>query len=778
MPTALQGELRDLLENNPLGVAIMRHESDADGRVTARRIFANDSLRVLFGAGTMRELVRRPVLESWVDATALEHVNRAFSARTQLSGYEAERVRPDGSRFWVSMTGQPIVLGGEELTIVWHLDITARKQAEQSLWESEAQVRDYMDSSVDWLWEMDADLRLTYLSSNVERILGIQPEKLYGKTREDLLGPNYDEGVWNAHFASLKVRDAFRDFIYPLEIDNGERKWVSISGKPIFSEQNSFIGYRGTGSDVTARVENQELRNVSRAKSEFLSQMSHELRTPLNGILGFSQILESDRVNPLTPRQQLAVSQIQSGGAHLLNLINRVLDMAAIENRTFKPSLEAVGTREILDDCLGMAEVMAAENNITVTRPPPGTNMPLFVTADRTRLRQVLLNLLSNAIKYNVPGGSVTMRCGAGEADTVRFEVSDSGPGIPAHYHDRLFTPFSRFSNQRADVEGTGIGLSITRDLVELMDGEIGFTSEEGRGSRFWITLPASGGSPRERSNADGSSVDDFNDLAIPAARILYVEDNPTNAQLMEMIVEEVDALTLNAASTAEDGIEQPKIHRPDIILMDLNLPGISGTEALRILRSDPKTRGIPIIAVSANALREDIEAAHADGFDAYVTKPFDIRNLLGTLGTVLSKGSTAPGPGPDHAASPEAVPGDYAPLAIENIKRLLASARMLPPAYISILRRQAASIPELIAVMRRAREANASAELETAAHKLKSHAATFGAGKVTDVALRAEQVAQSTDLTEIIELIEQLEQEHAAIEPTINRLLNDMENG
>jgi PAS domain S-box-containing protein len=339
MPTALQGELRDLLENNPLGVAIMRHESDADGRVTARRIFANDSLRVLFGAGTMRELVRRPVLESWVDATALEHVNRAFSARTQLSGYEAERVRPDGSRFWVSMTGQPIILGGEELTIVWHLDITARKQAEQSLWESEAQVRDYMDSSVDWLWEMDADLRLTYLSSNVERILGIQPEKLYGKTREDLLGPNYDEGVWNAHFASLKVRDAFRDFIYPLEIDNGERKWVSISGKPIFSEQNSFIGYRGTGSDVTARVENQELRNVSRAKSEFLSQMSHELRTPLNGILGFSQILESDRVNPLTPRQQLAVSQIQSGGAHLLNLINRVLDMAAIENRTFKPSL-------------------------------------------------------------------------------------------------------------------------------------------------------------------------------------------------------------------------------------------------------------------------------------------------------------------------------------------------------------------------------------------------------------------------------------------------------
>ena len=787
MPTALQGELRDLLENNPLGVAIMRHESDEEGGVTARRIFANDALRVLFGAETMQELVRHPVLESWVDVSALKHVNSAFAARTPLSGFEAERVRPDGSRFWVSMTGQPIILDGEELTIVWHLDITDRKQAEKNLRDSEAQIRDYMASSVDWLWEMDADLRFTYLSSNIERIAGIEPEKQYGKTRRDLLGPNHDQALWDAHFAALEAREAFRDFVYPQQTDNGELRWVSVSGKPIFSDQGVFLGYRGTGNDVTARVENQELRSVSRAKSEFLSQMSHELRTPLNGILGFSQILENDRVNPLTARQQLAVSQIQRGGTHLLTLINQVLDMAAIENRTFKPSLEPVATRDIIDDCLGMVEVMAAENSIRVTGPPSNADLPRFVTADRTRLRQVLLNLLSNAIKYNVPGGSVTLRCAPSPAGTIRFEVTDTGPGIPARYHDKLFTPFSRFSTQRADVVGTGIGLSITRDLVELMNGTIDFSSEEGRGSSFWITLPSATGveiaSTRDtrepgqkQADRDRAGTDAFNDLSIPNARILHVEDNPTNARLMEMIVEEVDALTLDIAGTAEAGIEQIDRLPPDAVLMDLNLPGISGVEALRILRVDPKTRDIPVIAVSANAMPEDIEAARAAGFDSYVTKPFDIRDLLATLGEVLNKDSTG-GKAETVTETSRAVSADYAPLAASDIERLLTTARTLPPAYVSILRSQAASIPELISELRLARANNAPTEIETAAHKLKSQAATFGARTVRDLASRIEKLAQSGDLSDIAAITHRLEDEHAAIAPIVARLLDDIEN-
>lgn len=780
MPTALRGELRDLLENNPLGVAIMRHVSDEDGGVTARRIFANDSLRVLFGAQSMGDLVRRPVLESWVDVAALEHVNSAFAARTPLSGYEAERIRPDGSRFWVSMTGQPIVLDGEELTIVWHLDITDRKRAEKNLRESEAQIRDYMDSSVDWLWEMDADLRFTFLSSNIERITGIVPGDQYGKTRRDLLGPNHDQALWDAHLAALEAREPFRDFIYPQEIDSGGRRWVSVSGKPIFSDQGVFLGYRGTGSDVTARVENQELRSASRAKSEFLSQMSHELRTPLNGILGFSQILENDRVNPLTPRQKLAVSQIQRGGTHLLDLINQILDLSAIENRTIKPSLEAVGTPEILEECLAMARVMAATSDISIFGPPPDADLPPFVTADRTRLRQVLLNLLSNAIKYNVAGGSVTVNCLATDGGAVRFEVTDTGPGIPPRYHDKLFTPFARFSPEHKNVEGTGIGLSITRDLVELMNGEIGFTSRQGQGSTFWITLPAAAGGAERPSirPAEGSTSGNvFTDLALPNAEVLYIEDNPTNAYLMEMIVDEIDSLTLFIADTAEAGLEQVQKRRPDVILMDLNLPGISGGDALRILRGAPLTRDIPVIAVSANALREDIEIARAEGFDAYVTKPFEVQKLLTTLGDILSKAANGATPDQEQASGEAGSEGTYAPLAQADIERLFSSARMLPPAYVSLLRQQESAIQDHISAVARARDDNAPAALETAAHKLKSHAATFGATALGELALRAEQMARSGDLSATGEIIVALRDELAAITPVVARLLDDIEN-
>jgi PAS domain S-box-containing protein len=374
--TALHGELRDLMENNPLGVAIMRHVHDDEGGVTARRVFANDSLRSLFGVSTMDELVNRPVHESWVDIKALERVNRALAAKTPLSGFEAERIRPDGSRFWVSMTGQPIVLLGEELTIVWHLDITSRITAEENSKASEAQLRDYMDSSIDWFWEMDADLRFTYMSSNVERIVGVPPEWHYGKTREELLGADYDRSVWASHFQVLKDRQAFRDYVYFRGGDGVEHIWISTSGKPIFSDQGAFLGYHGTGTDITDRIENQELRNANRAKSEFLSSMSHELRTPLNGILGFSQVLENDRLNPITPRQQLAVGQIRRGGEHLLDLINQVLDLAAIENRKFKPSLETIDTAAVITECLSMAEVVAAKKQISIQGPTPESNPP------------------------------------------------------------------------------------------------------------------------------------------------------------------------------------------------------------------------------------------------------------------------------------------------------------------------------------------------------------------------------------------------------------------
>jgi signal transduction histidine kinase len=385
----------------------------------------------------------------------------------------------------------------------------------------------------------------------------------------------------------------------------------------------------------------EEARNANQAKSAFLSSMSHELRTPLNAILGFAQILASKDM-PTTPEQKLEFSgHILRSGRHLLTLINEILDLAKVEAGAVSLSMEPVPLADVLGECQGMIAPLAAARGVRVLFPEAPTAR---VQADRTRLKQVLLNLLSNAVKYNRDGGAVVVDCARPAPQRLRLSVQDTGLGLSPEQVAGLFQPFNRLGQEGGTQEGTGIGLVVTRRLVELMGGEIGVTSSPGVGSVFWIELAiasADGSTPAAAPPARtgvASAGADAADAGAPARQhtVLYVEDNPANLKLVQEIVRFRPDLHLVSAPDGHFGLSLARSQRPDVILMDLNLPGLSGLDVLAQLRRDPETARIPAIAVSANAMPGDIERALAAGFARYLTKPIDIGQFNEAIDAML----------------------------------------------------------------------------------------------------------------------------------------------
>ena len=375
----------------------------------------------------------------------------------------------------------------------------------------------------------------------------------------------------------------------------------------------------------------EEADRANRAKSEFLSRMSHELRTPMNAILGFAQLLELDE---LTPDQHEGVSHIIRGGRHLLDLINEVLDLSRIEAGRILLSPEPVEISEALREALDFLQPLAAKHEVTLNAAPA---CGYYVTADRQRLRQVLINLISNAIKYNRPRGWVTVGCQEND-ERGRILVSDTGLGISSQRMEQLFTPFERLGAEHSTVEGTGLGLALAKRLVEEMEGTVGVESMPDQGSTFWVELPLTKSPLRTSKSADETLESQPADSQEKYS-VLYVEDNLSNLRLIERVLLQRPSIELLVARDGAEGLELAQANGPDLVLLDLNLPEIDGHEVLKRLQDDPRTLGIPVVVITADATSRQKDRLLRSGATDYLTKPLNIRIFLEVLDRVLDVG-------------------------------------------------------------------------------------------------------------------------------------------
>ena len=571
--------------------------------------------------------------------------------------YELTYIRKDGSRFpaVVSVTA----LRDAENAIIGYLligtDNTARKQVEaeqkkldQRLRDQQFYTRSLIESNIDALMTTDPSGIITDVNKQMEALTGCTRDELIGAPFKDCFtDPERAETAIKLVLSDQKVTD------YELTAcaRNGKRTDVSYNATTFFDRNRTLQGVFAAARDVTERKRNEQAlqetnvelesaksvaEKANLAKSNFLSSMSHELRSPLNAILGFAQLMESETPRP-TPSQSESIVQIQHAGWYLLELINEVLDLAMIESGRLSLSPEPVLLGEVMLECRAMIEPQAHRRGITMIFPQLDT--PYFAVADRTRVKQIFINLLSNAIKYNREKGTVTvvMDFTATSPNRIRVSVSDTGEGLPPEKLTQLFQSFNRLGRETSTEEGTGIGLVVSKRLVELMGGTIGVESTVGVGTVLWIELLAT---EAPQGSFETHKPQIVEPTAAPADvgvyTVLYVEDSPANQDLVAKLIARRPDMRLLTAVNAVLGIELAHSAHPDVILMDIHLPGISGIEALRILREDPATKDIPVVALSANAIPEDIKKGLETGFFRYLTKPVKLTELMNTIDAAL----------------------------------------------------------------------------------------------------------------------------------------------
>jgi CheY-like chemotaxis protein/nitrogen-specific signal transduction histidine kinase len=403
------------------------------------------------------------------------------------------------------------------------------------------------------------------------------------------------------------------------------------------------ISITGASQNVTERLmheaalakSKEEAERANHAKSEFLSRMSHELRTPLNAILGFGQLIKMDS-NKEIEGQNSYLDHIIRAGHHLLELVDEVLDLSRIESGNFSVAEEHINASETVGFLISQIQPFADEKSIKILNHLAKQDS-LFVRADRKAFSQIIINLLDNAVKYNSEAGSITVDCGASGDDNIWISVSDTGPGIGKEDIEKLFEPFNRLGQESGGIKGTGIGLSISKILAERLGGSLSAECELGNGCRFKVVLPAGSSEFVNVNKSDSDSDVAETDIQSKGHKVLYIEDNDVNLSLVEELFKTRTHICFLSATHARDGIEIARTHRPDLILMDMQLPDMDGTDALRELQKFEETSDIPVIAVSAEAMADDIRKALNSGFEDYVTKPLNFQDFWTAIDKVLN---------------------------------------------------------------------------------------------------------------------------------------------
>lgn len=594
---------------------------------------------------------------------------------------------------------EPVVLGVA-------IDITDRFYAEQALQKAHVELATSLrelqkeKDRIQKLFDI-ADVIIVQIDTE-QNVVSINQKgcDVLGYLREEIIGKN-----WFDHFVPESAREATRGgfhlllagknsqmdyFTNPVSTRNGGEPLIEWRNSILYDENGHILGTLSAGQDITERMAGEtalkkahteleqrvvertgdllianehlkreiterqqtqeqllrakdEAENASKEKSEFLSRMSHELRTPLNAILGFAQIMEANNKESLSPEQINCLKQILKGGHHLLSLINEVLNLSTVESGNLEITLESIRVCSIVDETLTLILPLAEQYRVSIHNNIP-KDWPVCVQADRMRLKQVLLNLLANGIKYNRPGGDVYLDAKWPRSNRVHLIVSDTGVGIPAEKYAVIFEPFQRLDTGGIRVEGNGIGLSICKRLLERMGGSIGLDSEPGRGSRFALQLPLGDSEAAQRVSPGAPlPLPAFSQDLQTSHTLLYVDDDEANMTLVQHILRRYPSVRLVSAMNATEGLQLAREIRPDLILMDIHMPGMDGFAALHLLQSVEETANIPVIAFSADAMKNEIDRALEAGFRAYITKPIQIDRFIKTLQEFLKKGLEPP---------------------------------------------------------------------------------------------------------------------------------------